>query len=300
MSESTEAAMPSTPSVRPVPSPTRPDRPDRQDYSHLAAVNVGKVFGRRKSERHPAVEDVSLVIQSGEAVGIVGESGSGKSTLARMLVGIETPTTGEVLFNGTAVSSHLSERTDRMNFRRAVQFVSQDTSSSFNPLQTLRDSVRSPAMRLLGLSRSAADQEVDRMVAELELSTRLVDRYPDQVSGGQRQRFALARALIVNPGLLICDEVVSALDVSVQGAVLNILRRYCRNSGAGLAFVSHGLPATAFVSDRMIVMYHGRVVEDASTDDVLNDPQHDYTKTLLAAYRGRPTARTETLTAVAS
>jgi peptide/nickel transport system ATP-binding protein len=169
--------------------------------------------------------------------------------------------------------------------------VSQDTSSSFDPLKTLRTSVRTPVMRLLGLGRAEADAEVDRVMADLELPPVLADRYPQHVSGGQRQRFALARALVVRPSLLICDEVVSALDVSVQGSVLNMLRRYCAESGAGLVFVSHGLPATAFIADRIVVMRHGQIVEDGPTSEVLGQPAHEYSRQLLAAYRGRPPGR---------
>ncbi len=249
------------------------------------------MFGRRRSQRHTAVDGVSLTVESGQAVGIVGESGSGKSTFARILAGIELPTAGTVYFNDVPIASQLSGRDERLNLRRHVQMVAQDTSSSFDPLKTLRASVRTPVMRLLGLSRAQADAETDRVMADLELAPALADRYPQHVSGGQRQRFALARALIVRPGLLICDEVVSALDVSVQGSVLNMLRRYCAESGAGLVFVSHGLPATAFISDRIVVMRHGQIVENGPTGGVLGQPAHEYTHQLLAAYRGRPADR---------
>jgi ABC-type glutathione transport system ATPase component len=262
--------------------------PESRDYVQLVATGVVKEFGLRRGERHTAVDGVSLTVESGQAVGIVGESGSGKSTLARIMAGIETPTAGTVFFNDVPIRSQLASRTDRINLRRHVQMVAQDTSSSFDPRKTLRNSVRTPAMRLLGLSRARANAEVERVMASLELPLMLADRYPSHVSGGQRQRFALARAIIVQPSLLICDEVVSALDVSVQGSVLNILRRYCTGSGAGLVFVSHGLPATAFVSDRILVMRHGKVVENGSTDAVIRRPSHDYTRQLLAAYRGRP------------
>ncbi len=265
--------------------------PDPGGYVQLVATDVTKVFGRRRSQRHTAVDGVSLTVESGQAVGIVGESGSGKSTFARILAGIELPTAGTVYFNDVPIASQLSGRDERLNLRRHVQMVAQDTSSSFDPLKTLRASVRTPVMRLLGFSRAQADAETDRVMADLELAPPLADRYPQHVSGGQRQRFALARALIVRPGLLNCDEVVSALDVSVQGSVLNMLRRYCAESGAGLVFVSHGLPATAFISDRIVVMRHGQIVENGPTGGVLDQPAHEYTHQLLAAYRGRPADR---------
>ena len=265
--------------------------PEPGSYVQLVATDVTKEFGRRRSQRHTAVDGVSLTVESGQAVGIVGESGSGKSTFARILAGIDMPTAGTVYFNDVPIASQLRGREERLNLRRHVQMVAQDTSSSFDPLKTLRASVRTPAMRLLGLSRAQADAEVDRVIADLELTPALADRYPQHVSGGQRQRFALARALIVRPGLLVCDEVVSALDVSVQGSVLNMLRRYGIESGAGLVFVSHGLPATAFISERIVVMRNGQIVEKGETSAVLSQPAHAYTDQLLTAYRGRPGGR---------
>jgi ABC-type oligopeptide transport system ATPase subunit len=165
--------------------------------------------------------------------------------------------------------------------------VPQDTSSSFDPMKTLRDAVRMPAMRLLGLDRQAADELVDATLATLSLPTALADRYPREVSGGQRQRFAIARAVVVQPRFLVCDEAVSALDVSVQGSILNLLKDYCESTGAGVAFVSHSLPATAFVANDLIVMNRGEVVERGPTLAVLDRPQHPYTAALLAAYRGQ-------------
>jgi peptide/nickel transport system ATP-binding protein len=161
--------------------------PEARDYVQLAATSVTKVYGLRHSQRHTAVDGVSLTVESGQAVGIVGESGSGKSTLARILAGIETPSSGAVYFNDLPIRSQLSGRSDRLNLRRHVQLVAQDTSSSFDPLKTLRASVRIPAMRLLGLSRAKADAEVDLVIAGLGLPPELADRYPQQVSGGQRQ-----------------------------------------------------------------------------------------------------------------
>jgi oligopeptide/dipeptide ABC transporter ATP-binding protein len=166
--------------------------------------------------------------------------------------------------------------------------VAQDTSSSFDPRRTLRDAVRVPVQRLCGLDSRAADERVDRTLELLGLSPALAARRPAEVSGGQRQRFALARALVVEPRLLVCDEVVSALDVSVQGSILNLLKRYCRGQQAGLAFVSHGLPAAAFIADDLAVMHRGRLVEMGDTGGILDHPGHPYTASLLQAHRGRP------------
>jgi peptide/nickel transport system ATP-binding protein len=226
-------------------------------------------------------------------VGIVGESGSGKSSLIRLLLGLAEPTDGSVSFNGTAVSVLLRNKQAKAAFRRTVQFVPQDTSSSFDPTRTLRDAVRQPAMRLLGLDRRTADERVDATLETLSLPAHLADRYPREVSGGQRQRFAIARAVVVQPRFLVCDEAVSALDVSVQGSILNLLKAYCETTGAGIAFVSHSLPATAFMANDLVVMNHGEVVEHGPTQQVLERPNHPYTASLLAAYLGPAGTRSD-------
>ncbi|MCF7548391.1 ABC transporter ATP-binding protein [Pseudonocardia sp. WMMC193] len=236
--------------------------------------------------RHRAVASVDVTIGSGRSVGVIGESGSGKSTLARMLAGLETADGGGLHYNGIALSSHLRSRTGRHDFRRAVQMISQDVSSSFDPLRTLRDAVRTPAQILCGLDVPAADERVDEVLETLRVDPALADRRPHEVSGGQRQRFAIARALVVRPRVLLCDEVVSALDVSVQGSVLNLLKDYVTETGAGLFFVSHGIPATAFLVDELIVMQGGRIVERGPTDDVVERPEHEYTRFLVGAARG--------------
>jgi peptide/nickel transport system ATP-binding protein len=249
----------------------------------LEVKNLKKVFGTVRSSSVPALGGVSVVIDANTRMGIVGESGSGKSTLARIMVGLETPTTGRVAFRGQNVTEMRSA--DRREFRRAVQLIAQDTTSSFDPRRTLRDAVRRPAQKLLGADRKCADDLVDETLALVGLSPAIADRKPHEVSGGQRQRFSIARALIVKPGLIICDEVVSALDVSVQGTVLNFLKKYCATEGAGLVFVSHGLPATAFVSETIVVMKDGLIVEQGPTHQVLHESEHPYTQTLLRAYR---------------
>jgi ABC-type glutathione transport system ATPase component len=253
----------------------------------LRGTRIGKVFGRRSS-RHVAVRPLDIAITSTTAVGIVGESGSGKSTLSRMLVGLERPTTGTITLDGRDIASMDASAETGREFRRSVQYVAQDTFSSFDPRRKLRDALATPLRVLRGETGSEAE---DRMVATLgllRLDPRFLDKYPHEISGGQRQRFSLARALVVRPRVLLCDEVVSALDVSVQGAVLNTIRSYCRENGVGLVFVSHGLPATAFISDELLVMRHGEVVEHRPTTDVLAAPAHPYTASLLDAYRRAP------------
>ncbi|MCW2602680.1 MAG: dppF [Pseudonocardiales bacterium] len=280
-------------------SPVRPADPaldgestlDRPLYSLLSVEGVSKHFGGRRSGKFTAVDNVSLTFDTTKMIGIVGESGSGKSTLARMMVGLDAPSSGSVTLNGRIITELLSLRNDRIDTRRNIQFVGQDTTSSFDPRRTLRDAVRLPAMILLGLDKKAADARVDETLDLLGLLPAQADRYPVEVSGGQRQRFALARGLVVGPRLLVCDEVVSALDVSVQGAILNLLKKYCREEQAGLAFVSHGLPATAFIADELVVMLRGQIVEHGPTQRIIDNPEHPYTARLLAAYRGRDEAK---------
>jgi ABC-type dipeptide/oligopeptide/nickel transport system ATPase subunit len=260
-------------------------------YISLLAQGVRKEYGSR-SARFTAVETVDFEITSASAIGVVGESGSGKSTLSKMLVGLERPTSGRITLNGANIAQLLHFRGGRQDMRTSVQYVAQDTASSFDPRRTLRDAVATPLRTLRGITGSEAEDRIEAVLRVLMLDPRQLDRLPHEVSGGQRQRFSLARALVVGPRILICDEVVSALDVSVQGSVLNTLKDYCENRDVGLAFVSHGLPATAFVTKELVVMRHGHIVERGETSQVINAPSHPYTVTLLEAYRRRRTAAT--------
>jgi peptide/nickel transport system ATP-binding protein len=254
------------------------------NLAFIQVENVTKVFGFARRPAANALGGVSLTVDGKTRLGIVGQSGSGKSTLARVIVGLEAPTTGRVTFRGQDVGA--MRPADRRDFRRAVQLIAQDHASSFDPRRTLRDAVRRPAQLLLGVDRARADELVDETLALVGLPQELAERRPHEVSGGQRQRFSIARSLIVRPGIVICDEVVSALDVSVQGLVLNTLKQYCAASGAGLLFVSHGLPATAFVAETIIVMKDGVVVDRGSTAEVLHHSDHPYTQLLVRAHRG--------------
>jgi peptide/nickel transport system ATP-binding protein len=204
------------------------------------------------------------------------------------MVGLDHPTAGRVSFRGQELRNLTPG--DIRDFRRSVQLIAQDTTSSFDPRRTLRDAVRRPAQELLGCDRAAADALVDETLGTVGLLPKLADRKPHEVSGGQRQRFSIARALVVRPQLIVCDEVVSALDVSVQGTVLNFLKHYCASTGAGLVFVSHGLPATAFISEQILVMKDGRAVEFGETSQVMHFSEHAYTRSLVEAYRAHERA----------
>lgn len=252
----------------------------------LEARSVSAEFGSAHKGIYRAVDAVDLTLKSGVRMGIVGQSGSGKSTLARMLAGLAAPTRGSVFFEGEDIAQMLGSKSQRLRFRRAVQFIGQDTTSSFDPLRTLRHSLRAPAVRLRDLTTAQADAEIDNLLSQLSIPPQLADRYPREVSGGQRQRFAIARALIVEPRILICDEIVSALDVSVQGSVLNFLKAYAARTGAGLAFISHGIAATAFIAEELTVMLGGLIIEQGATRDVITQPQHEHTAALVASSRG--------------
>ena len=260
----------------------------------LRTHSIVKRFGHGHHQ-HAAVRNVTFSLLPGARVGIVGESGSGKSTLGRLLVGLETPTEGSITFDGQDLEHMIRSPAGRLDYRRAVQLVAQDTSSSFDPLRRLRHAVRVPAQQLAGLDHTGADARVDETLAALGVPEHLADRYPYEVSGGQRQRFALARALVVRPRFLVCDEVVSALDVSVQGQVLNLLKRYCIDTGAGLAFISHGLPATAFVASDLAVMYRGEIIERGATANIIECGTQAYTRHLLDAHRRSPNAKVAVL-----
>jgi peptide/nickel transport system ATP-binding protein len=255
-------------------------------FRSLKASGLSRLYLGKDGVAHTALDDVAIALDPGALIGIVGESGSGKSTLTRILLGLIAPSRGVVTFNDVDLPTVLARAETRLAFRRIVQSVSQDTSSSFDPLRTLRQSARAPAIRLSGLGRRQADAKLDDLLERLSLPVALADRYPQEISGGERQRFAIARAMIVDPEFVICDEAVSALDVSIQGSILNMLKAYCRERGAGLLFVSHNLPAAAFIADRLIVMNRGKIVETGSSVDIVRHPRHPYTAELIAAFGG--------------
>jgi oligopeptide/dipeptide ABC transporter ATP-binding protein len=228
-----------------------------------------------------AVDDVSFSLAPGELLGLVGESGSGKSTVAGCVLRLMEPTAGTIRLHGDDIT-HLSRRELRP-YRRQLHIVFQDPYSSLNPRLTCGQIVGEP-LRLHGLARGS---ELDRRVAELfdkvGLRAELRFRYPHELSGGQRQRVGLARALSVSPSVLVADEPVSALDVSVQAAILNLLRDLQRDMGFSCLFITHDLATVEFICDRVAVMYLGRIVELAPREQLFADPKHPYTQALLSA-----------------
>jgi len=222
-----------------------------------------------------AVDGVHLAVPKGQIVGLVGESGSGKSTLARAAVGL-APYSGQILLDGSPVPTR--------GRRRPLQMVFQDPYSSLDPRMSVGESV---AEAMPGAGRAERRAEVARLLGLVHLDPTRAGARPSELSGGQRQRVALARALAGRPQVVIADEITSALDVSIQGAVLNLVRELQRELDLSMLFISHNLAVVRYVATHVAVMYDGRIVEEGPTDQVLADPDHDYTRELLAAVPGR-------------
>ena len=243
-------------------------------------VTVRYGGGRRATT---AVDGVSLVVPPGEIVGLVGESGSGKSTLARAAVGLVPVDGGRVLLDGEPLAGRR-----RPGDPSPVQLVFQDPASSLDPRMTVGESVAEAVPRARGAVRGAAGRaavrdEVARLLTLVHLDPDRAGAYPGQLSGGQRQRVAIARALAARSRVVVADEITSALDVSIQGAVLNLVRELQRDLGLTILFISHDLAVVRYVATRVAVLHRGRIVEQGVTAQVLGDPRHDYTRSLLAA-----------------
>jgi len=228
-----------------------------------------------------AVEDVSFQLEAGKTLGLVGESGCGKSTLARVTVRLEDPTSGSVIFKGRDLSS-LHKR-ELKSVRREIAMIFQDPYSSLNPRMTVGEIVRDPLIVHKTGSREEQRKRVRRLLDRVGLSPDMADRYPHEFSGGQRQRIGVARALALDPELMIADEPVSSLDVSVQSQVINLMVSLQRELGLSYLFISHDLSVVEYISDRVAVMYLGRIVEQGGTEEIFSHPVHPYTRALMEA-----------------
>jgi oligopeptide/dipeptide ABC transporter ATP-binding protein len=244
------------------------------------------VAGRRGAMLH-AVDDVSLTIAPGEALGLVGESGCGKSTLVRLLARLLDPSEGRIVFDGEDLAGIPARGFARRPERAAIQMVFQDPTDSLNPRFSARDTIREPCLLLAGMDRAAADARVDEVAQQVGLPPELLGRFPHQLSGGQKARVGIARALAVRPRLLILDEPTAALDVSVQAVVLQLLDRLRRELGLATLFVSHDLNVVRLLTDRVAVMYLGKIVEMGPSAEVFRAPQHPYTRALVSAIPGQ-------------
>lgn len=228
-----------------------------------------------------AVSDVSLQVESGETFGIVGESGCGKSTIGNAMVGMVEPTSGTVLFKGHDLNQ--LSRTDFKETRRHMQMIFQDPYSSLNPRFTVYQIISEPLLIRGGATEEQMKERVVELLKMVGLSEKDLYRYPSDFSGGQRQRIGIARAIILNPDLLICDEPVSALDVSVHAQILNLLMELQNQLKITYVFISHNLAVVKNICDHMVVMYLGKVMESGTTDAIYNNPKHPYTKALISA-----------------
>lgn len=230
-----------------------------------------------------AVDDVTFDIYEGETFGLVGESGSGKTTTGRSIIRLYDPTDGEIIFDGKDVSK-LKSRTDKREFNRKMQMIFQDPYASLNPRMTVEDII-AEGIDIHGLAKSKKERSemVENLLETVGLNRDHASRYPHEFSGGQRQRIGIARALAVQPKFIIADEPISALDVSIQAQVVNLLKDLQEEKGLTYLFIAHDLSMVKFISDRIGVMHYGRLLEVGPADDVYDKPLYDYTKSLISA-----------------
>lgn len=237
---------------------------------------------RRHTDDVRAVDDVSFSVEKGTTVGLVGESGSGKSTIGKTLLRLVPATAGIIHFDGRDITN--MPESDFRPFRKRMQMIFQDPFGSLNPRHTIRQIV-SEALEIHFPTLSTKDRsdKVASLLEKVGLKPEMATRYPHEFSGGQRQRIGIARALAVEPDFIVCDEPVSALDVSVQAQIVNLLKDLQQQLGLTYLFIAHDLAVVEHMSDRVLVMHRGRIVEDAASADIYANPQHDYTRKLLEA-----------------
>ena len=278
---------------------TPPTAASSRPFGDLRATLSRQVGGMRRGAiaglfgvgRPPlrAVDGVSIEVRRGRTLGVVGESGCGKSTLARMMVGLLQPTAGSIELDGRSVEELARE--DRKALHRKVQMVFQDPLGSLNPRKTVRSILEAPLKALHGMDQKARRERVAELMSLVSLRAEFTERYPHEFSGGQAQRIGIARALAAEPELIILDEPVSALDVSVQAQVLSLLAELQKRLDLTYVFISHDLAVVETISDEVVVMYLGRIVERGSRERIFADPQHEYTRLLLSSVPGRQRAR---------
>ncbi len=244
--------------------------------------HLKQYFGSKKNVVK-AIDDISFEIYEGETFGLVGESGSGKSTTGRALLRLYKPTDGEILFEGKEIAN-LKKGKELLEFRKEAQMIFQDPYASLDGRMKVRDII-AEGIDIHGLAKTVEERDamVDELLETVGLNKEHANRYPHEFSGGQRQRIGIARALAVNPKFIVCDEAISALDVSIQAQIVNLLKRLQKEIGLTYLFIAHDLSMVKYISDRIAVMYRGRIVEMGSADCVYNNPQHPYTKSLLSA-----------------
>lgn len=238
-------------------------------------------FWNRVTDEVLAVDGISLDIEAGETYGLVGESGSGKSTTGKSIVGLEKPTKGQILYKGKDITKPSSRRA--LDYNKDVQMIFQDSLSSLNPRKRIEDIIAEPLRNFAHLSKDDEKLRVLQLLDIVGLDADALYKYPHQFSGGQRQRIGVARAVATNPKLIVADEPVSALDLSVQAQVLNFMKKIQRDFGVSYLFISHDLGVVRHMCDNIAIMHRGRIVEIGTRDDIYNHPMHIYTKRLLSA-----------------
>lgn len=249
----------------------------------LLVKNLRQYFKISRSFTVKAVDDVSFEIYPGETYGLVGESGSGKTTIGRSIIRLYDPTDGEIFFDGKKISGTLDKPTEKM-LRRNMQMIFQDPMSSLNPRKKIGDII-AEGLDIHRLYSDAAERKalVGTILRKVGLSPAHAERYPQQFSGGQRQRVGIARALVMNPKLIIADECISALDVSIQAQVVNLMKDIQAETNCAYLFIAHDLSMVKYISDRIGVLYKGRLVETGLTREIFANPLHPYTRSLFSA-----------------
>lgn len=252
------------------------DIKDLKVYFPIKAGLLQRTVGHVK-----AVDGVSFSINKGETVGLVGESGCGKSTIGRAIVRLNNPASGEIVYNGKNILDMEGEELRKT--RKDLQIIFQDPYSSLNPRHTVKRLISEVLTVQKGYSEEEASKRVSELLIQVGLNDAYAERYPHEFSGGQRQRVAIAKALALQPQFIVCDEAVSALDVSIQSQIINLLMDLKTKYGITYLFISHALNVVEHISDRVIVMYLGKIMEDAKTEELFKNPLHPYTKALLSA-----------------
>ena len=249
----------------------------------LSVKGLKQYFKVSKSFTVHAVEDVSFEIYPGETYGLVGESGSGKSTIGRSIIRLYDPTEGTIIFNDMDISKKLSKANSQA-LRTQMQMIFQDPMASLNPRKKVRDIIGEGLdIHHMYQNYEEREEKIKNILAKVGLAPEHASRYPHQFSGGQRQRVGIARALIMNPKLIIADECISALDVSIQAQVVNLMKDIQQETGTAYLFIAHDLSMVKYISDRIGVLHLGHLLETGSTEEIFEDPIHPYTKSLLSA-----------------